>query len=527
MKPQLESLPDDVKVLKDTVIAYAVENDLLHEQVRLLRAQLYGRKSERMVGPNAEQLDLFSEELPLPSESEAGDSAGTNVAGHVRRKSGRRLLPDNLPRVVVTHDVTDAEKHCDCGAEKKCIGEEVSEQLDVVPARFQVLRHVRPKYACPNCEGTETNGRTVVIAPPPPQLIPKSIASSGTVATILTGKFVDGLPFYRQEERFARYGVPIGRATMCNLLMKVATKCAPVMRLLRDEIRAGPLIHCDETTLQVLEEPGREPETKSYVWLFRGGTSEHPAIEFLYSETRASAVAFDYLCDYQGAVQTDGYAGYDFLDAMPSVEHGGCWAHARRKFDDVLKAAGKVRNPDKSKNSVAGQAMTRIGELFGLEREARLQNLPPQALKLWRQAHAQAKLADFKVWLEHQAGVVPPKSLLGKAIAYSLNQWSRLERYAHSGILKIDNNLAENAIRPFVIGRKNWLFSGTPDGAHASAVIYSLVETAKANGLEPYWYLRTLFDRLPTASTDEEYRALLPQYIDRSTVKPRLNRGVH
>lgn len=521
MVPVRESLPDDVCALKTTVIEYAAENELLHEQVRLLRAQLYGRKSERMVSEDLQQLPLFP--LPAPSSPpppEVQEAQKTRVEAHARKKPGRGPLPEDLPRVEVIHDVSDDEKLCGCGAVKESIGSDCSEQLDHVPARLQVLRHVRLKYACKKCEsngdGTES---TIVCAPAPPQMIPKGLATAGLLAHVTVSKFVDALPFYRQEAQFVRMGIELGRATMCNWMVKVAARCAPLLSLMRDEIRAGPLINVDETTLQVLDEPGRDPTTDSYLWVFRGGDPERPTIIFVYSETREGRVAQEFLQGYSGHVQTDGYKGYDFLDEVDDIVHHGCWAHARRKFDDVLKSGGKSR-PHKRKGTIAEEAMLKIQELFLLEKRARQEDLGEHELQQFRQAYSKPKLDALHAWLQEMAPLTPPKGLTGEAISYTLKQWHRLARYADTGFVRMDNNLAENSIRPIVVGRKNWLFAGTPEGAHASAAIYSMVETAKANGLDPYRYLRFLFDRLPLATTQDDYRALLPTRIDRGLLVP-------
>jgi transposase len=329
---------------------------------------------------------------------------------------------------------------------------------------------------------------------------------------VLTAKFVDAQPFYRQESQFNRLGLEIGRATMCNWSIKAATSCQPLLELLRRENRSGPLMNVDETTVQVLAEPGRAPTTKSYMWIFRGGDPSRPVLEFQYHQSRCADVAATYLRGYKGYVQTDGYVGYDFLDHSPHVVHVGCWAHVRRKFVEVIKAAGKIKSQNKT--GLAEEAVTRISRIYAIERSMREDKLDAEKVYQERQEKVRPLLDDFYAWLKQKAPQTPPKSLLGKAISYALHQWKRLVRYLDDGRLRPDNNLAENAIRPFVVGRKNWLFSGNPEGAKASATLYSLIETAKANGLEPYWYLRYLFERLPFARTEKDYRALLPQYID-------------
>jgi transposase len=507
-------LRQQVDVLRGRVQQVEKENDFLREQVRLLTAQLYGRKSERLPQRENPQQLLFDEPAEVESVQEMAETIA--IPAHRRTKTGRKPLPENLPRVEILHDVPDEEKHCGCGMEKSRIGEEVTEQLDIVPAQVQVLRHIRPKYACRHCEGVEDNGPAVVIAPPPAQLIPKSIASAGLLAYILVGKFADALPFYRQEGMFKRLGVEINRTSMCNWSVQAGLACQPLLTLLGKEIRSGPVINIDETTVQVLVEPGRSPLTKSYMWVFRGGDPDRPALEFRYHPGREGKVAAEYLAGYQGHVQTDGYAGYDFLDRRADIVHLGCWAHVRRKFVEVLKAAGNLRS--KKKTGVAQEAVDRIKALYDIEHEAKEASLEPAAIVQLRREKAAPLITSMHEWLLDLVREVPPKSLLGKAIAYALGQWSRLSHYLHDSHLRLDNNLAENAIRPFVVGRKNWLFSGNPAGAQASATLYSLIETAKANMLEPYWYLRHVFERLPLARTEEDLRLLLPQYIDRSLV---------
>lgn len=488
------------------------ENELLREQLRLLRQQLFGRKTEKAEALNGgQQLPLFNESAeeakPLRIEEVV-------VPAHKRKKCGRKPLPEDLPRVEIVHDVSDEEKICGCGCVKSRIGEDTSEQLDIVPARIQVLRHIRPKYACRHCEGVQDDGPTVVIAPPPAQIIPKSIVSAGLLAHVLVTKFADAVPFYRQESLFARIGVEINRSSMCNWAMKAAEACAPLQALLRKEIRSGPIIFSDETTVQVLSEPGRAPTQKSYMWVFRGGDIDRPTLEFAYNSTREAAFAAEYFHGYQGCVQTDGYSGYDFLDRQDGVVHAGCWAHVRRKFAEVIKAAGKLRF--KKKTGEAAKALDKIGQLYAIEANAVEQKFNPEEICRLRQEQSRPLVEDFHRWLQDRQADTPPKSLLGKAVNYTIAQWKRLVVFLNDGRIRMDNNLAENAIRPFVVGRKNWLFSGNVDGAHASAALYSLIETAKANRLEPYWYLRHLFDNLPLAKSEDALRALLPQHIDRS-----------
>ena len=516
------TLPDDPVELKKIIAQisaqcdqyesrckqYESENELLREQMRKLFDRLFGRKSEKLFGGSPQLLLFDMPEIDPEAEPEVEDKV--EIEAYSRKKAGRKPLPENLPRVEIVHDISEDEKVCSCGASLERIGQEVSEKLDIIPAIIRVIRHIRPKYGCRCCEGVKDDGPTIKIAPVPPQIIPKGIASAGLLAHILTAKFADALPFYRQEKQFARLGVEIGRATMCNWAMKAAQACRPLLGLLCQDIRSGPLINIDETTVQVLAEPGRSPTTKSYMWIFRGGDPQRASLIYRYAPTRSGAVASSFIKGYEGVVQTDGYVGYDFLDADESIVHLGCWAHVRRKFMDAAKAGSS-----KSKKSTSVDvALGYIRKLYGIEKRAKVRKLNIDQLVALRQQEAKPLLEKFRKWLEKKSFHVVPKSLLGKAVSYSLDQWPRLVGYLELGYATPDNNLAENAIRPFVVGRKNWLFAGTPEGAEASAAIYSLIESAKGNGLDTYTYLRYLFENLPCARSEEDYRKLLPQQLN-------------
>lgn len=517
MHSEGENLPDDIQELKGIIASFAeenhryeVENKLLREQLLLMRSKLFGRKTEKL--PSAEgavQEILFDE----PAEEVSGESEQkeplVEVPAYTRTKRGRKPLPADLPRVEVIHDLGEEEKVCGCGCKMERIGEDASEQLDIIPAKMQVIRHVRYKYACKACGGADSEGPAVKIAPVPEQIIPKSMATPGLLAYIFTTKFVDAVPFYRQEKQFERLGVDLNRTSMSSWAIKVTEQCRPIMDMLHQEILSGPLINMDETTVQVLGEQDRPNHTKSYMWVIRGGPPGKPVLMYQYHPSRSGEVAKKFLTGYQGYVQTDGYAGYNFLDEQSGVVHVGCWAHARRMFMEVIQAQGKNR-----KAGSADVALEYIRKLYAIEKDGRARELKPDELLLERQEKSKPILFEFKAWLDKKELQTPPKGLLGKAVAYTLGQWDRLVRYIDSGLLTPDNNLAENAIRPFVVGRKNWLFSGNPKGAQASSILYSLIETAKANGLEPYHYLRHLFERLPFAYTLEDYKALMPQNID-------------
>nr|WP_320010674.1 IS66 family transposase [uncultured Desulfobulbus sp.] len=515
MKFNAATLPNTPEALKQIIAelhgqldtlqaAHQKETSLLHEQIRHLRAQLFGPKSEKITSDSSIQiLPLF--DMPEPEECDA-EPEKINIEGHQRSKKGRRPLPEDLPRVEQVHDIDESEKTCGCGCRLVRIGEEVSEQLDIVPARMQVIRHIRPKYACKACEGEKNTGAAVKVAPVHPQIIPRSMATAGLLAFILTGKFIDHLPFYRQEKQFTRLGVDISRTSMCNWAMRAAEACIPLLNLLHDALLDGNYLAIDETPVQVLKEPGRSPRTKSYMWVFRrGDPDKSPIIIYQYQPTREGDVVRHFLGDFSGYIQSDGYSGYAFLDTREGVRHIGCLAHVRRKFNDIVKAQGKKR-----KSGAADVALSFISKLYKLERQFEKQHLGSDEIYQQRQNYAKPILKDFHQWLLKQSARTLPKGLLGQAVTYALNQWDRVKGYVEHGALRPDNNLTENCIRPFAVGRKNWLFAGTPQGAEASSALYSLIETAKANTVEPYSYLRYIFEKLPLAATLEDYEALLP-----------------
>ncbi len=513
MGGEVAILPADVGELQRLVVN--LKEDLsvvtsramvLEEELRLLRHRIFGRRSERYSPEEQKQSGLFDEadgqDLDKPQEV---SQAVIQVAAHNRAKPGRRPLPKDLPREEVLHDIPEEEKRCSCGQPLVRIGEEVSEKLDIIPAQLKVIRHVRPKYACKKCEGLGSE-HPVKSAPMPPQLIERGIATPGLLAFILVSKFCDAVPFYRQERQFERIGIELPRGDFCNWAVQVGRRCDPLMQIFLDEIRAGPVVQMDETRLQVMKEHGRADTAQSFMWVLRGGPPEKPVILYRYHPTRSACIPLEYLSGFQGFLQTDGYDGYEEVGALPGVSHVGCWAHARRKFDEAAKA---------SKNGgSAHEAVGRIAKLYSAERELRALRLPPDEFLSRRKARVLPILESFKGWLDSKAAQVLPSALLGRAVSYTLNEWSKLVRYLDSPHLTPDTNHIENAIRPFVIGRKNWLFSGSPVGAHASATLFSLIETAKANGIEPYRYLRYIFTKLPTANTPQDYARLTPYEMD-------------
>jgi transposase len=305
---------------------------------------------------------------------------------------------------------------------------------------------------------------------------------------------------------------------MAKWMVCAARCCIPLTDLLQIEIRSGPLIQIDESPLQVLNESGRHNTTRSYMWVFRGGQPDHPVLLYRYHRTRSGKEALAFLSDFQGYIQSDDFEGYDHLDLNPGIVHLGCWAHARRKFVQVVQVRKKHRSKRINPKSLADEALDYIGNLYQIEKNARNLQLNASQIYQLRQENAKPLLEAFRTWLEKNQPLTPPQGLLGKAISYTLANWNKLVRYVEDGRLKPDNNLVENAIRPFVLGRKNWLFAGSPDGAEASGTFFSLIETAKANAIEPYAYLRHIFKMLPLANTEQDLKDLLPQNINPKSI---------
>jgi transposase len=498
----------------------------LLEAIELLRRKRFGPSADRVP---ENQLALFDEAelealigelesaLPAPSET----PASTTVAKPPERKPVRRPLPAHLPRVERVIDLPAAVKAA-MGEDWTFIGYDSAEQLAVIPRQCYVIVTKRAKYVPVNEDvpGAELGVR---IAPRADQIIPKSIAHSSLLAAIVIGKFGDGLPLYRQEKMFAREGIALSRQTMAGLLLQLKTPLAPIAAALKALLCQGPVVHIDETRLQVLDEPGRDNTQQSFMWVFCGGPPQAPVCWYEYAPSRAAAVPQQVLFPADARsppgtdppprfyLQSDGYSAYHVLAEAPEViDHAGCWAHVRRKF---------VEAADGRNAAAARQMVALIGELYAVERDIRDED--PATRQRIRTERSRPILERIRQWLDKAAARVLPKGLLGQAVGYALNQWPTLITFLDDGHLEIDNNRAENAIRPFVVGRKGWLFAGSPAGAETSALLYSLVETAKANGLEPHAYLTYLFEHLPGAKTPEAVAALLPHNLKLDDIRPQ------
>jgi len=479
----------------------------LIEQIVLARQRLFGTSSEQ----RSTQGRLFDEaEVLAQTSTEAQDiaalppvapaimpvSADPEQQSTKPARGKRRPLPTALQRVDVIHDVPVDQRTCPCGTPMIEIGQDISEQLDIVPMQVRVLRHIRKRYGCPG------STHAPVTAALPPQPLPKSNASPDFLAMLLAVKFVDGQPLARFETVLNRHGMPVPRQTLARWVIGASRLLQPLHNLLRDALFDGGVMHMDETVVQVLKEPDKTPASNSYMWVTTGGPPDKPVVVYDYDPSRSGGVPVRLLAGYRGYLMTDGYDGYNPLIRTGGIEHLGCWAHVRRRFVDAARVQPKGRR------GRADEAVAMIGALYGIERDHK--HGTDEARLLARQQLSVPALAALHAWLTKTLPEVAPQSALGTALAYLQKYWSRLIRYTERGDLPIDNNRCENAIRPFVIGRKNWLFSDTPAGADASAVIYSLVQSAKANGVEPYLWLRRVLRDLPAAKTVDEIEALLP-----------------
>ena len=453
---------------------------LLFELARLKRWR-FGAQSEQL---SAQQRHLFEEGLEediqtLERTLEASQSATPAPAAPIALTPKRQLLPAHLPRI--EHRYERADCQCEvCRQPLTVIGEDISEQLDCKPIRFFVHRHIRPKYACRQCQ-------TVTAEPLPAQVIDKGLAAPGLLAQVLISKYQDHQPLYRQETLYQRSGIALSRSTLAGWVGACGVALQPLVNALRTHLLEHSVLHADETPVAVLS-PGLGRTHRAYLWAYRNGPhTTAPAVVFDFQMSRAGKHAQVFLQGYQGALMVDDYAGYKALFAAGSVTELACLAHVRRKFFELHTA---------NKSLVAAQALDTIGQLYQIERQAvDLSAVERQALRL---TQAKPVLDAWRVWLMHTRARVPDSSGTARAIDYALRRFPALMRYLDDGTYPIDNNPVENAIRPVALGRKNWLFAGTESAGRRAAAILSLIESAKLNGHDPFAYLRDVLTRLPT-----------------------------
>jgi transposase len=477
------------------------EHSALIEKLKFELARLkrwrFGRHTEAL---SAEQLALWECELDgdiaaLQARLDAlqGEKKrpGSDPADdEEKRQPKRRRLPDSLPRIELLHDL-DSKDCPRCGQGLERIGEEVSEQLDIVPAKFFVRRHVRPKYCCRCCQTLHT-------APMPAQPVDKGIAAPGLITHVATGKYLNHLPLYRQEAEFGRMGMPIPRSTMAGWFGELEVLLEPLVGRMVELLLAEAILHADETPVPVLD-PGAGKTATGYLWAYRSGPwSRLQAVAFQFAMNRGAEHPNRFLAPFGGTLVVDGYSGYNGVLRRPNIIEAGCMAHARRPFYEIAEATG---------SPIAQSALIVIGKLY--EIEAQLKALPAHHRASERKERAAPILADFKPWLDQTYANAPPKSAIGQALGYTINRWTALTRYLENGMLNIDNNPVENAIRGIALGKRNWLFAGSEAGGRRAAQFYTLIETAKLNGVNPSAYLKHVLTMLPSAKA-KDLDALLP-----------------
>jgi transposase len=495
--PDLDAL--DIDALKALVIAQhgelleqrsnAQEIERLKLIVEKYRRMIFGKKSEKL-NAQLEQLEFRLEELEtaqaaddaVRAAEQARQQSSTQTTAKPRRRPARKPLPEDLPREVITHL---PEHNCcpDCGGALRQFGEDVSEQLERIPATYKVIRHVRPKFACAGCE-------RVVEAPAPARPIERGLPGPNLLAHVLVAKYGSHLPLYRQSEIFAREGVDLDRSTLAGWVGSASELLTPLVDEIRKHVMAASKIHADDTPVPVLA-PGNGKTRTGRLWTYvrddrPAGFRTPPAVWFAYSEDRKGEHPRRHLKNFKGALQADAYAGLHHLYGDGTIYEVSCWAHARRKFHDIHVVHA---------SPTTTEALTRIAALYGIEEEIR--GKPADLRRSVRQARAKPLLDDLRGWMEKTLSSLSAKSETAGAIRYALSRWRALTRYVDDGLLEIDNNAAERSLRSVVMGRKNYLFMGSDSGGERAASLYSLIATAKLNGLDPEFYLRTVLDQIP------------------------------
>lgn len=502
MDATLTTLPNDIDMLHALVREQQATIDHLHREntglshrLDLALRRIYGRSSEKI---DAKQLLLFGQAMQQAAQAMAGltahqDQTASPATTPQHKGHGRRPLPADLPRHRLEHPIDPHELTCPCCDQPRVrIGEEVSEQLDYTPASLFVIQHVRPKFACPRCGASGGGGVATADKPDAGQVIDKGLPGPGLVAHVITSKYADHQPLYRLEGMLARHGVEIARSTMCGWMKASAELLTPLVKLMAARIRGSKVIHTDDTPVPV-QEKGRGKTKEGRLWVYLGDP-RHPYIVFDYTPSRNRDGPRNWLKDFEGYLQADAFGGYDGIYASQEVVEVACWSHARRKFYDARSS-----DPARSHHVLAV-----IRLLYDVEREAKELDVE-QRLAL-RQERSCPLLDELHPWLQREllpgAGVLP-KSPMGQAIGYAINQWEALKVYTTDGDLAIDNNAAERAVRPVTVGRKNYLFFGSDAGGRTAAMLYSLTASAKRHGIDPFVYLRDVLATIGSTPVSE------------------------
>lgn len=482
LKRDNKSLLEDNGKLKKSTQEMQRQIDLLISKLNLSNSKRFGKQSEK---------------APRGTFNEAESTKSATQPKH--HNKGKQNLPEYLEREEVEHKLEDTNCGC-CGHQMHVCGSEESEQIKIIPAKISVIKHKQLKYACRECEHTQIKNK-VVTASKPKQPIPRSIASPEALAAVVTAKYCDALPLYRQVEIFKRGGLDLSRGTLANWCVKSGAILKPLVKAMQQHLVTQHSLCADETCVQVLDEPDKSPASQSYMWVYRSNeVSKQPVVIYDYQPGRSRKSLTSFLQGFKGYLQCDGYRVYDNVEGMLPV---GCWAHTRRKYDEALRA-------EKKSKGRAHKAISFISKLYKIENQLKAKDLSVAQRYQLRQEKARPILDAFKLWLDETNEKLINKSYIAIAVQYTLNQWEKLIRYIEDGELGIDNNITERDIRPFTTGRKNWMFCQSVKGAEASAVLYSIVMTCRANDINPYYYFLHLFKTLPNLDDKSDLTALMP-----------------
>jgi len=485
------ALTKQVDELMQQIVKLNRQVENLTEMLIQMRRDKFGSSSESSKKDNLDGqifMEQIFNEVETSADSSAKEPCKISKEGTVRtKKNNREIVLKDIPVKKVIFNVPEEDLNCpQCGTTLKIMGTKfVRRELEYIPASLNVLEYWEESYECPKCKHTNP---FIAHAQSPKSLLNHSLASASSVANVIYQKYVNAMPLYRQEQDWKNLGIELSRATMANWVIRCSEEYFdPLLERLRKELIARDIVHCDETPVQVLKEPGKKPQTKSYMWLYRtGDDGKAPIIIYDYKSSRSSENAAEFLKDFKGYIHSDGYSGYNKLTGIIRC---GCWAHLRRKFWEARPGQSAEGSP-KSNAEIGVEFCDRLFNVESILKDMSPENRYTKRLELERPI-----LDEFWHWLDSLNPLAT--SALGKAVTYAINQKPFMENYLLDGRLNISNNLAENAIRPFTVGRKNWLFSDSQAGAKASATVYSLIESAKANGLNVYKYILYVLKNMP------------------------------
>lgn len=504
IEEKFQVLQDNYSVLEQKLEETTAKLTWYEEQFRLNKQRQFGASSEKTL-PDQQTLFNEAEKEARPEKEEP--ELDTITYKRKKKKGLNKKSFDDIPVETIEYKLNEEEKNCpECGNHLHEMSKEIRKELEVIPAQVKIVEHVKYVYACRSCE-KENIKTPVITAKMSNPVLKGSFLSPSLLAYTMHRKYSEAIPLYRQEQQWGNFGIELSRQNLANWIIHGAnTWLNPLYNRMHEILLEEDIIHADETTMQVLDEKDKKATAKSYMWMYASGKYSKQIFLYEYQPSRSSKHPKNFLKGFRGFLQTDGYAGYNSIEDVIQV---GCLAHAKRGFTDALKALPK--DATKSKTN-AEEGLKFCDKLFSIEKQFNKENLKPEEIYEKRLEKSKPVLEAFLSWLKIKEKQVLPKSALGKAIGYCLKQWPKLEAFILDGRLEISNNRAERAIKPFVIGRKNFLFSKSPRGATASAITYSMIETAKANSLNTFYYLKYLFEKLPNIDLDnqEELDQLLP-----------------